>query len=105
MMSPTKKKKMNENQEAVCSGLISVAGFCTVQKLEAGPGSNSVGRTNLRVERNILGWDERWDDESGKGKNSKLGPHWPTLMKVERFKGEGTQGVDIPVQINDPGAK
>ena len=103
MVSPTKKKKMNENQEAVCSGLTSVAGFCIIQRLEAEPRFKLVGRTNLGIERDILSWDERWDDESSKRKNSKLDPHEPTLTEVERFKGEGTQGIDVPVHINDPG--
>ena len=48
MTSSKKQKKTNENQDAVCSGLISVAGFCTVQEFILG----------LDIER--LGHDEPW---------------------------------------------
>jgi len=42
MISSKKKKKTNENQEAVCSGLISAAGFYIV--LSSGLGIEQLGQ-------------------------------------------------------------
>jgi len=105
MISSKKKKKTNENQEAVCSGLISVAGFCMGGALDSVLDIEHQIKTNLGVKWNILSWNERWNDGGGKGEERKLGPHEPTLVEVERLEAECSKGVDVPIAVNDPSAK
>ena len=62
-------------------------------------------RTNLGIERNVWSWNECWNDDSSKCENCELGPHEPTLVEVYRLKGKGSEGVEIPIAVNDPGAK
>ena len=52
-----------------------------------------------------MSWNERWNDGGGKGEDGELRPHEPTLMEVERLKVEGSEGVDVPIAVNDPSAK
>ena len=52
-----------------------------------------------------MSWNEGWNDGSGKGKYCKLRPHEPTLVDVEGLEGEGSEGVEVPIAINDPDAE
>jgi len=62
-------------------------------------------RTHLGIERDILSWNERWNNGSRKGQNCELCPHESTLVEIERFEGEGSKRVDVPIAVNNPRAE
>lgn len=105
MTRSTKKKKTNENQEVVCSGLTSVAGFCVVKLLELGLGIEKLGQANFWIEWNVLSWNEGRNDDGSKSEDPQLRPHKPALVVVERLKGKGAEGINVSITENEPSAK
>ena len=66
---------------------------------------HGIMRTHLGIERDILGWNERWNNGGGEGQNRELCPHQSTLVEIERLEGEGSERVDVPIAVNNPGAE
>ena len=49
--------------------------------------------------------NDDWDDSGNKSKNADFAPHEPPIFDVNRGKGEGGQGVQVPVREEKPGGE